>query len=198
MSLLDLPKEMYGMIIERCNQKSRVNLGRCNQDFRRIVWYSGLWKDTLTVYLTDNLSYHLLKNRKIFSKIHTLKFGPNCQGLRPMMLAFIAKMTPNVSSIDISEVTDKLFLFGFHVIPTIQTNPFWHDSNLGVTDIKKLLQRLKHLKINLQNYSLGLYMLLDHHKSQCATLNIEVTIKNGRIHHSTPMNQYSIMQFTIP
>lgn len=188
-----LPCEIIGIIIELCDQPSRIALGNCNKNFRKLVWFSGFWKDKLSIYKTDDLSCHLLRQRKVFAKIKTLCFGPRCKGLGPLMLSFISQMAPNLTHIDMSQVSDKLFLFGFHVIPTIRINPFWNDAYYN--DVKKLFQRLLTLKINLCNYSLGLYMLLDRYKYLCPNLKIAVVIDETRIHHSTPISQYSIMQY---
>jgi hypothetical protein len=205
-----MPLEILSHIIFFCSQPTKLALGRCARYLRRLIWFSGhvLWKE-ITIYDTTNFSYILIKYRAIFSKIEKIVFGPECHSLRPTMLSVLYRMMPSLLSIYIDQVRDKFFLFGFHVNSNpISRNPYYWINSLNVDDesvnnlkdIRKLLQRLKEIRINIHNYSLGLYMLIDKFKDQCPYLSIQTVVPSpipNRMHISWPMFQHSIMPFMV-
>jgi hypothetical protein len=191
-----LPNEILAHIISFCSQSSRVKLSQCNREMRRLIWFSGLWNDEITIYDTTDFSRTLIKYRQTFSKIQKMSFGPNCSGLRPAILQTITRMMPCLKCIHLDKVKDKLFLFGFH-ITSHRTLPFFNtDENYNFKDIRKFLERLQELRVALRNYSLGLYILLDRYKNYCPTLRIQTVVSDG-IHDTTPLEQHSIMRFMV-
>lgn len=196
-----LPKEIMTIICAQyCTQTSRVMLSSCNRILRQILWDPVYWNKDVTIACADDLILVILRHRKLFAMAECLRFGPRCQGLRPSMLAFIAKKMPKLKMIDISRVyDDKLFLFGFHVFAAENfcRNPYWYESKEMLDAIKRMLQSLRCLRINLVNYSLGLYMLLDRFKNLCPALDIRVSLSEEKNvwHKCTPRNQYSIYRF---
>lgn len=193
-----MPNEILAHIISFCSQSSRVKMSQSSREMRRLIWFSGLWNDEITIYDTTNFSRTLIKYRQTFSKIQKISFGPNCSGLRPAILPTITHMMPCLKCIHVDQVKDKLFLFGFH-ITSRRSIPFFNtDENYNFKDIRKFLERLQELRVALGNYSLGLYILLDRYKNYCPTLRIQTVVEDGRaIHDTTPLEQHSIMRFMV-
>jgi len=201
---VEMPNDVIAHILLFCSQPTKVGMSKCNRELRRLVWFSGLWNDEITVYDTNNFSHTLVKYRQTFAKIQKISFGPDCSGLRPAMLSTITHMVPRLKSIHMDQVKDKLFLFGFHIKRFSGTDDnykrfFGMDDNYvdNTKDIRKLLERLKELRVALSNYSLGLYMLIDRYKYCCPTLRIQTVVGAGLVHDTTPLEQHSIMPFMV-
>lgn len=192
-----LPKDLMVLISrDYLTQSDRVALASSTRMMRRLLWTPEYWGTRMEIHSTrDSLSWIMLRHRHLFDAIKTLEFGEHCNGLRPEVLTFISRKMPKLRSIDISRVMhDKLFLFGFHVLASDNLHrSHWYAYQ--IKHIESLLSRLERVSVNVENYSLGLYMLLDHFKRCCNNLTLSVKLNDTTEKCCTPLNQNSILRY---